>query len=774
MLQQLVLDSRAPTEEERRLLARWPGWGATPELFDEDDTRYAQERAELKDLWTEREWAAARRTVLNAHYTSRDFAHGIWEALAETGFTTGDVLEPGSGSGNFIGTAPAGVQVVGIELDPTTARVSQMVYPQADIRTQSFADTQLTGDGFDAVVGNVPFASNVLYDPNFNAEKLSMHNHFIVKSLAMTKPGGIVAVLTSRYTLDAKDDKARQRMAELGEFLGAVRLPMGAHADVAGTDAVTDLVMFRRHLPSEQSQSRTDWLASSDRLIDGNTVRVNDYIYAEPDRVVGTLTSRSGQFGFEPTVRAPEGGHDAVAQGFRAAAIAIATDARRAGRGWAAEGQTVTDRPVARLAQQPGGVVGSLTVDAMGTIASQGVDGRKEVRLPAAVAGELRKLIGLRDRAVSVLEAEARSSHDDDVLAELRDSLNVAYDTYAREYGPINRVETRGTGKYDEDGEEIVRRKYPRALLELRKDPHFALVAALEIFDEDSGRARKADIFTKRVIGYVEEVTRADSPEDAVAISMDREAHVSILLVAELLGVDEAAAVTLVAPFTFPDPAKNGALVPSAEYLSGDVREKIRIVRERLEIEPALARNLAALEAVVPAELGPEDIDVKPGASWIPEKTVNDWLQAITRKEVISERIGGKWKIRIRGKVDYAVETQFGTDSTSVHQVLTKVLNGEKLKVERTIEPGGTEVKIIDMEATQALEEKAADVADHFGDWLWKDAERADMLQTRYNDLFNGIVLRSYDGVTLTLPGRAASFAPRPHQHAAVARIIAE
>lgn len=774
MLQQLVLESRAPTEEERRLLARWPGWGATPELFDEDNARYADERAQLKALWTDGERAAARRTVLNAHYTSRDFAHSIWEALAESGFTTGEVLEPGSGSGNFIGTAPAGVRMVGVEVDPTTARVSQLVYPQAQIRIESFADTQLTGDGFDAVVGNVPFSNATLYDPAYNAEKLSMHNHFIVKSLAMTKPGGIVAVLTSRFTLDSKDEMARLRMAELGEFLGAVRLPAGAHDDVAGTDAVTDLVMLRRHLPGEYTQSRTDWLTSTDRLIGGNTVRVSDYIHANPAQVVGTLASRQGRFGFEPTVEPPDGGHDAIAAAFRAAAIDVATRARRAGRGWAAEGQIVIDRPPARIAQKPGGVVGSLLVDAMGQIVAQGIDGRVEVRLPAAVSGELRKLIGLRDAAVAVLEAESRSSHDGDLLAELRATLNASYDGYVRVHGPINRVETRSTGKFDDDGEEIVRRKYPRALLELRRDRHFAVVAALEIFDEDSGRARKADIFTKRVIGYVDEVTSVDSPEDAVAVSMDREGRVSVPLVAELLGVDEAAAVALVTPYTFPDPAKDGQLVQAAEYLSGDVRARARLVRERLADDPALVRNLAALEAVIPPELGPEDIDVKPSASWVPEKTINEWLQAITRNDVISERIGGKWRIRIRGKVDYSVETQFGTESTSVHQVLTKVLNAEKLKVERTIDHGDTQVKVIDMEATQALEEKAADVADHFADWMWKDAERADMLQTRYNDLFNGIVLRSYDGVELTLPGRAASFTPRPHQHAAVARMIAE
>ncbi|MCY7288164.1 MAG: helicase, partial [Cryobacterium sp.] len=300
------------------------------------------------------------------------------------------------------------------------------------------------------------------------------------------------------------------------------------------------------------------------------------------------------------------------------------------------------------------------------------------------------------------------------------------------------------------------------------------MVAALEIFDEDSGRARKADIFTKRVIGYIEEITSVDTPQDAVSVSMDRLGVVDVPTVAELLGVDEQAAHTLIRPFTFPDPAQSGLLVPSAEYLSGDVRAKARQVRERLADEPELLRNLTALEAVIPEELGAAEIDVRPNVSWVPEETMNQWLEDITGKPVISERIGGKWRIRIRGRADYAVETRFGTDSTSVHSVLSKVINGDKLTVMKTIEDGAGERKIVDMEATQALEEKAADVVDHFGDWLWKDAARADMLQTRYNDLFNGIVLRSYDGVELTLPGKAASFTPKPHQHAAVARMIAE
>jgi hypothetical protein len=527
-------------------------------------------------MWNDAEWAAARRTVLNAHYTSRELAHGVWDALAESGFTTGDVLEPGSGSGNFIGTAPDGVQMVGVEVDPTTAGISQLVYPQARILTESFADTQLTGDGFDAVVGNVPFSSAKLYDSAYNPDKtLSMHNHFIVKSLAMTKPGGVVAVLTSRHTLDSHSRQAREAMAELGEFMGAVRLPFGAHNDVAGTDVVTDLVMFRRHLPGEGTQSRTDWLTASERLIDGNTVTVNDYVHAEPSQVVGTLSSRNGRFGFEPTVEAPTGGSAATAAQFRQAAIAVATTARHAGRGWAAEGQVVTERPPARIAQRAGSVVGHLGVDERGTIYAQGVDGRVEVKLPKAVTAEVRQLIGLREAATKILEAESRSAHDGDLLEELRSDLNARYDGYVVSHGPLNRVVTKGTGRFDDEGAELVRRKYPRAIVEMRRDPFFAVVAALEIFDEDSGRARKSDIFTKRVIGYVEEVTSVDTPQDAVAVSMDRLGVVDVPTVAELLGVDEQAAHTLIRPFTFPDPAQSGLLVPSAEYLSGDVRAKV-------------------------------------------------------------------------------------------------------------------------------------------------------------------------------------------------------
>ena len=775
VLSTLKQEHRSPSEDERRLLARWPGWGATPEVFDESDPSYADARAELKEMWSDVEWGAARRTILNAHYTSRDYARAIWDAVVASGFREGLVLEPGSGSGNFIGTAPAGARMVGIELDPTTARVSQEVYPQARIINESFADTIVDGDGYDVAIGNVPFGDRALYDPTYNPDKFSMHNHFIVKSLAMTKPGGIVAVLTSRFTLDSRNDTARARMAELGDFIGAVRLPARAHDAVAGTDVVTDLVMFRRRLEGEEPKHQGTWLRSEMQEINGTAIHYSEYFREHPERVIGSVGVRSGRFGPELEVRAPDGGDAEIAERLRTIAVGLAEDARSRGLAFNTEGQRVARRERRGARHGAAGAVGSLSVAEDGTLVAQGVTGRAELNLPAKVAREVRVLLEVRDAAVELLDLEASTSHDSDVVREARVRLNETYDVYASAYGPINRVETRATGRFDEDGEEKMRRVYPRAIIEARRDPQFATLAALELYDEDSGRARKADIFSRRVIGAADERTAADSPEDALALSIDRLGRVDVPLVAELLSVDDERARALIEDLVFIDPDVTDRLVPAAEYLSGDVRARAKRIRMLVAERPELTRNLEALEKVIPAEVGPAEIDVRPNASWLPADVVVSWLETITKKPVKAERIAGDWKIQIRGKVDLAVQSMYSTDRSSVQVVLTRVLNGQELREWKEAEgPDGRTIRVVDPEGTEALAEKAGLVVDHFQDWLWGDAERADLLQERYNDLFNGIALRDYSGARMSLPGLAAGFTPRDHQVAAVARMIAE
>lgn len=788
LVQRIVAEGRAASMDEQRELAEWPGWGATPEIFDDLDQRFASERDRLRAVWTDQEWASARRTVLNAHYTAPEYAAAIWDAVAAAGFTAGAVLEPGCGSGTFISTAPAGAAMTGIELDPTTALATGLAYPKARVLIESFADTTIDHDGFDAAVGNVPFGKVALYDPEYNPGKLSIHNHFILKSLRLVKPGGIVAVLTSRFTLDAKDDTARRAIAEHGALVGAVRLPTGAHVDVAGTDVITDLLIFRRHLPDDTTQFEPTWLSAHEVELPGGTVRVNDYFDAHPDHVLGTMTARSGRFGPEVAVTATATDPATVATHLRAVATAITAAAATDGHGWAATGHIVTDRPTTAARGGHDHPVGHLGRDADGTLWAQGVSGRVPVQATPRVTAELRRLLGVRDAAVDLLSKEAATisaSTSDSSLTQERERLNAAYDSYVAVHGAISRTTTKKSTRVDEDGEPIMRRIYPPAIQLLRGDPHFATVAALEHYDDETETASKAAIFRGRVIGAVAAAAAAQTPQDAIAISVDRLGRVDLDYIAALLELDIDTAVARLEGLVFLDPAISAEdespypggrdlFVTRAEYLSGDVRRKLRIARAIAKERPEFQGNVAALKAVQPVELGPAEIDVSPNAGWLPNPVISQWLEAVTGKSVLAERIAGTWKIRIPGRVSPAIEQKFSTDQVSVHQVLTKVLNGDDLKVTREIKSGETTKRIVDPEATAALVEVAESTVEHFQDWIWRDPDRADHLQRRYNDLFNGIVLRSYDGVQLTLPGLSNDFTPRPHQHAAVARMIAE
>ncbi len=777
MLIRLVSEGRDATLLEREELAAWPGWGATPELFDDTDTRFTEQRAQLKSLWSEEEWAAARRTVLNAHYTNPTYTKAIWSAVTAAGFTTGVVLEPGSGSGNFIGTAPAGAQMVGIELDPTTASVSRLLFPEADIRTESFADTVLEGAGFDAVVGNVPFGQFTLFDKAYNPDKLSIHNHFIVKALRLTKPGGIVAVLSSRWSLDAENPKAREVMAKHGSLLGAVRLPAGAHGETAGTDVVTDLLIFRRNNEGVTDPNSHLWVPAPRTTLAGEQLHVNQYFLDHPADVIGELTARTGRFGPEVTVTAPTVG-PTVAVRLGWAAEAIAKRAVEEGRGWAAADTVVSDRPVARVVQQHSQAIGHLSLNG-GVIQAQGTDGPTTVKLPKAVQGELAALLRLRDAAVGLLDEEAGTSVDTDALAGLRRTLNREYDLYVDQFGPINRVTVTDTGKLDEDDDPIVRRAFPRAVRLLRDDPHSATVMALERFDEESGKARKAAIFSRRVVGAVTAVTAVDTAEEAIVVSLDRTGRIDPQLIGDLLHIPEETVAVRLGSLVFADPDAGGELVVAGQYLSGNVRAKLRAAVVIANEDPAYLGNVAALQAVIPVELGPSEIDVRPGALWVPVTDVQAWLADVLRKEVKAcEFINGNWNFAIRGKVDDVIASKWGIQGDhkqlSAETFVKAVLNNDKMKLEYTVEIGPPKVMGVDAAGTEAMAEKSEALTEHFQDWLWAEPERATRLQTLYNDRFNALVLRSYASSVLTFPGKAATFTPRPHQHEAVARMVAE
>ncbi|SDQ15112.1 Adenine-specific DNA methylase, N12 class [Leucobacter chromiiresistens] len=757
-------------------MRRFPGWGATPELFDPNSNKYAADREALQEMWGDTEWGAARRTVLNAHYTHPDYVRAMWDAADRLGVSAdAQVLEPGCGTGNFIGQARPGQQVTGVELDPTTAGVARLLHPGATVRNESFGDTFLDHDGYDLTIGNVPFGQTKLYDPAYNEAKLSLHNHFIVKSLRQTKPGGIVMVMSSRWTMDGKTERARREIAKYGELLGAVRMPRGAHGEIAGTDATIDVLVFRRHL-GEAPESEPAWLRAVD--VDGaaGAAAINSYFEDHPEMVLGELGTRLGQFGPELTVTAADVSAAAVAPALRRSLDRIVDDAIANGQAWEATGKVVADRPVARIVQDPDQVIGHIGFDEeTGLLTQVGLDGPEPVTVPKNAVAELQHLVRLRDAAVRVLEAEASTREDTPEIGRHRAALNGVYDRYVEKYGPVNRVSVTVKERVGKDPSII--RRYPAAVRALRQDPHFATVVALERYNEDTGEARKATVFTERVVGAVTEVHRVDSPEDAIRVSLDRIGHVDVPLVSELLDVDEASVPERLGDLVFLNPDDLETYIPAGEFLSGNVRQKRKEMRELAAADAMFQRHLDALEQVIPEEVGPAEIDVKFGAGWVPVDDVSMFLEHELKKEVKAiERIDGEWKYALVGKPAATAESRWGVSGDHVNltatDVFKRVLNGKSLEV--TYRPDKDGPMFVDQVATETLQERAGELHESFQDWLWQDGERVERLQERYNDLYNGIVLRSYDGVELTFPGKAATFEPRPHQHAAVARMLAE
>lgn len=775
-LQRVLREGREPSPVELDELRQFPGWGATPELFDPKSSKYAADRDALQEMWGGEEWSAARRTVLNAHYTHPDYVTAMWTAASRIGVPAdARVLEPGCGTGNFIAGAGAGHRVTGVELDPTTAGVAGLLHPAAEIRNESFGDTFLEHDGYDFAIGNVPFAQTRLYDPAYNEARLSLHNHFIVKSLRQVKPGGVVMVMTSRWTLDGKSERSRREIAKYGELLGAVRLPSGAQDEVAGTDAAVDVLVLRRHL-GDAPETSPSWLHTIN--VDGaaGTAAMNSYFEDHPEQLLGTAQTRMGQFGPELSITAPDTSAAVIAPALDQALFRVVERATADGRVWQAAGQVVTDRPVARVVQDPHEVIGHISIDGeTGMLQQVGLEGPEVANVPKNAVVELTQLVKIRDAAVTLLEAEAATSADTANIAELRADLGRVYDKYVARFGPINRVAVSVRERPGKD--PIVMRRFPAAMRALKSDPHYATVAALERYNEDTGDSRKATIFTERVVGARTEVHRVDSPEDAIRVSLDRVGHVDVPLVAELLDIEENAVPDRLGELVFLDHEDPSRYVPAGEFLSGNVRQKRKVVRELAAADSTFQRHLDALELVIPEEVGPAEIDVKFGAAWVPVDDVSMFIEHELRKEVKAiERLDGEWKFRLVGKPSDSAEGKWGAEgdhkSVKATEVFDRVVNGKSLQV--TYRPDKDGPVFVDQVATETLQERANELHESFQDWLWSDGERVTRLQERYNDFYNGIVLRSYDGVELSFPGKAATFTPRPHQHAAVARMVSE
>jgi N12 class adenine-specific DNA methylase len=764
-LRVLQAQDRPATPEEQAVLARWSGWGAVPQVFDDDRDEFAAARAELRQLLPEPEYSAARRTTINAHYTDVALAKVVWDAVTVLGFDGGQVLEPGCGSGNFIGLAPPGAQVLGVELDPVTAGVAARLYPDAEIRCESFADTRLPEGQFDLVIGNVPFSSARLHDRRHNPAGHSMHNHFIIKSLTFLKPGGLLAVLTSRYTMDAQDPSAREEMAGLAGLVTAVRLPSGAHRRAAGTEAVTDLLVLRRTDPGAPGP-RPQWRRAFETSLDGGTAWINEYWRDHPENVLGSFTVGRGQYNDHDLSVRPSGDLSGVASQL---AIRLAV-------------RPVTVAPQAVPAGETDRFDGTLRANDDGSFSVLRDGLWQSWPCPATQAGELRDLLGLRDTVAALLDAEASSPEDTPAITGLRVELNRRYDAYAAAYGPVNRTGWKRTGKTDEEGHDVLARHRPPQG-KFSEDPYAAAVYALEDFDPETGQAAKTVIFTKRVITTRQPPERASDPADAAAICMDIAGEIRLEDAARLLGSASAGeARTALGELVYDEPG-TGRLVPAAEYLSGKVRAKLRDAEQAAGDDPRFEVNVAALRRALPPDLGPGEIDARLGASWIDPRYVQQGLREILEDPALTVEKGHGTAWTVTGSKTSVLATQvWGTEEKDAVSLAACLLEQRPVKVspERSERDDTARDKhqkrLQAAAATITARAKADELNRRFGEWLWEHPERtADLVRT-YNERFNSLVLRSYDGARPALPGLASWFREwvHPHQLAAVARIVNE
>ena len=743
-------------------------------MFDTAKPEWARERDELRDLLSAEEWDAAARTTINAHYTDPLIARQLWRALTALGFENGTVLEPGSGAGTFIGLAPQGTEMTGVELDPVTAAISQGLYPQATIRTESFAETRLPEGYFDAAIGNVPFSDVVLHDPVHNSTRQSMHNHFILKALALTRPGGMVAVLTSHFTMDAQNPGARREMNAMADLVGAIRLPTGAHRRAAGSEVLTDLLVFRRR-ENDQPPVDNSWETVTPVTIDGRTVKINAYFDEHPEHVLGDVGVRHGMYGQDTlTVTADL---TTLSDQLAAAVDGLIFTARRNGLTMSERTQTQQARRVAHTPSPPDTWDGSIVAQPDRSFATVAGGSLEPLAVPKSAGTELRALLGLRDRATSLLALESASADDTDEVVQARAALRHDYQKYLGTYGPLNRYSLRPTGRTNDAGEETFARIVPTPIRLVRADPFGPLVLALEQFDDTNQTATPAAIMTRRVVAPRPEVQGVETPADAIAVSLDRTGGIDLALIADLLGMSEHEARPALDGLVFTDPTSE-KLIHAPAYLSGEVREKLEAARARAAEDPAFQVNVDALTEVLPEPLGVEDIAARLGAVWISEHVHQDFLRELLRAEDVrvENPMPGMWEVR-GGRQGLLSTSEWGTARRPAPDIAQAVMEQKPLLVYDEIDgPDGKPRRILNPVETTAAQEKADALQERFAEWVWEDPARAAKLVEEYNHRFNSIVLRDYTGAGeyLTLPGLAANFTPRPHQRAAVARMITE
>ena len=754
-------EHRGATAEEQQVLSQYVGWGGLADAFDPGKDSWAKEYAELKGLLSEDEYAAARSSTLNAHYTSPVVIRSIYDAVEKIGFQSGNILEPSMGAGNFFGMLPTSMadsRLYGVELDSITGRIAKKLYPQADITVAGFETTDRR-DFYDLAVGNVPFGNYKVNDKAYNKLGFSIHNYFFAKAIDQVRPGGVVAFVTSRYTMDSKDSTARKHMAERADLLGAIRLPNNAFRANAGTDVVSDIIFLQKR--DRPIDHEPDWVQLG-KTEDG--FAINQYFVDHPEMVLGNLELESTQYGHDLTVAPIEGAvlADQLAEAVQHiegnyTAVEIAAP-------------DVADAEAQRKTLPADPTVKNFSYTVVdGEIYYRENSIMTQIELSDNAKGRVAGMVELRQIVNELIQQQLNDFPDEDIKAS-QAKLNAAYDAFTAKYGLIN--DKKNARLFDDDSS-------------------YYLLCSLENLDENKNLKSKADMFTKRTIRPERVVTSVDTPSEALAVSIGEHGKVDLPYMAELLGTpgEYRRITTELSGVIFKDPAADAddpeaGWQPADEYLSGNVRNKLRMAQLAAESHPEFKINVEALTKAQPRELEASEIDIRLGATWLDPDIIQKFMTETFQipyylRHAVKVRYSpytAEWRVEGKtatGRGDIISSETYGTSRANAYKILEETLNLKDVRIYDTIEDAeGKPKRVLNKRETMLAQQKQQVIKDAFANWVWQDPQRRIALVKQYNELFNSTRPREYDGSHIKFVGMNPEITLREHQRNAIAHVL--
>ncbi len=747
-LEKIEGENRIATRSEQEILAKYVGWGGLADAFDETKANWASEYQELKSLLSAEEYDSARESTLNAHYTSPVIIKAIYDAMERMGFSKGNILEPAMGIGNFFGMLPENMQesrLYGVELDGITGRIARQLYPNADVKITGFEKTDYPNDFFDVAIGNVPFGQYKVADRAYDKHNFLIHDYFFAKALDKVRPGGVVAFVTSKGTMDKKSPEVRKYLAQRAELLGAIRLPNTAFKENAGTEVTSDILFLKKR--DRVIDTLPDWVHLCENE-DG--IAMNQYFADHPEMIMGKMEMVSGQFGMEATCT-PD------------TAIPLSKQLEKAishieGSIDEVEFDELDDE-LTREAIPADPSVKNYSY----TIVDERVYYRensimKPVDVSETMEQRMKGMVQIRDCTQELIDYQL-NEYPEDMIKSKQAELNELYDAFSKKYGLINSQ----TNK--------------RAF---NQDSSYCLLCSLEKLDDEGNFKGKADMFSKRTIKKAEVVTSVDTASEALAVSLGERARIDLAYMSELTGKIEEEVAKELAGVIFQNPVTE-KWETADEYLSGNVREKLATARVFAENRPEFATNVTALEGVQPKELDASEIEVRIGATWIDPKYIEDFMrETFETPDYLFDRnlvgvqysdVTGQWNVKGKNadRGNALVNMTYGTSRANAYRILEDSLNLRDTRIFDTIEEDGKEKRVLNKKETTLASQKQDAIREAFKDWIFRDPERRQTLCAKYNELFNSTRPREYDGSHLKFPGMTPDITLRPHQLNAVA-----